>query len=405
MADVERAEVLATYLASLPYGGEAAAADAFAMGQTIGTWTPVPGITDEMRREHGGRVVELRTAGDDEFVSGESADGRSVLRVAFPVANVGDDLPMLFTMLLGNDPSTSLAVRLVDLELPASFIARFGGPNTGIEGWRRATGVEGRPLLLNMIKPCTGFPPEVGAGFVRAVAEGGPDLIKDDELLASPSFSPVGARARAYTAVLDEVSQTTGQRPLYIANITARAGELLANAHAALEGGADALMVNVLAVGLDGLSTLARSGVSVPIFAHTAGVETLTGSTHAGFGHALLIGRLVRLAGADAILTSTPFAPRPMPRPVFDATIAAMRAPWSRRRPAMPVLGGGLTAAHVSGIVQALGTDAIIGVGGAIQGHPEGAAAGARDVRRAIDRAVSDLAVSDRSAAPVGGAS
>ncbi len=399
MADAERAEVLATYLASLPHGGEAAAADAFAMGQTIGTWTPVPGITEGMRREHGGRVVELREARDDEVVGGESANGRSVLRVAFPVANVGDDLPMLFTMLLGNDPSTSLAVRLVDVDLPASFIARFGGPRTGIGGWRRATGVPDRPLLLNMIKPCTGFPPEVGAEFVRAVAEGCPDLIKDDELLASPAFSPVGVRARAYSAVLDAVSQTTGQRPRYIANITARARDLDANAHAALEGGADALMVNALAVGLDALAHIAGSGLGVPIFAHTAGVETLTGATRAGFGHALLIGRLARLAGADAILTSTPFAPRPMPRSVFEATIEAMRAPWSSLRPAMPVLGGGLTAAHAPGIVEALGSDAIIGVGGAIQGHPDGAAAGAREVRRAIDRAVSD-----RVAASGGGA-
>jgi 2,3-diketo-5-methylthiopentyl-1-phosphate enolase len=50
--------------------------------------------------------------------------------------------------------------------------------------------------------------------------------------------------------------------------------------------------------------------------------------------------------------------------------------------------GGGITADHVAPIVDALGTDVIIAVGGAIQGHPEGAAAGGRAVRAAIDAAV-----------------
>jgi 2,3-diketo-5-methylthiopentyl-1-phosphate enolase len=219
---------------------------------------------------------------------------------------------------------------------------------------------------------------------VRAVAEGGPDLIKDDELLASPGFSPVGERARAYAQVLDDVSQGTGQRPRYIANVTSRASDLASNAEAALEGGADALMVNVLAVGLDALAGLVDAGFDVPIFAHTAGVETLTGSARAGFGHALLIGHLVRQVGADAILTSTPFASRPMPEPVFQASITAMREVRGDVLPAMPVLGGGLTADHVAAIVEAVGNEVIVGVGGAIQGHRDGPAAGARAVLEAL---------------------
>lgn len=383
-----RNELVATYLASLPEGRELEAAEAFAVGQTIGTWVPVPGITDDMRSRHGGRVVEVREGGPAETVGGEQAGGRWVLRVAFPIENFGPQMPMLFTTLLGNDASTSIASRLVDLELPAEYIAQFPGPAVGIDGWRAITGVAGRPLLLNMIKPCTGFPPEVGAGFVRDVAAGGVDLIKDDELLADPAFSPVRDRARAYTAALDAVSQVTGQRARYIANVTTRARDLEATTQAALEGGADGVMVNVLAVGLDALAALVESDPGVPVLAHTAGVETFTGSSGSGYGHALLVGQLVRLVGADAVLLSTPWASRPLPRTVFDATVAALREPWPGTRPAMPFLGGGLSAASVGPIVAAVGADVIIGVGGAIQGHPEGAAAGARAVRAAIDDAV-----------------
>ena len=386
--DVARSELVASYLAVLPEGREVEAAEAFAVGQTIGTWIPVPGITDDMRSRHGGRVVEVREGGPAEILGGEQAGGRWVLRVAFPIANFGPQMPMLFTTLLGNDPSTSIAARLVDLDLPAEYIAQFPGPAVGIEGWRALTGVVDRPLLLNMIKPCTGFPPDVGAGFVREVATGGVDLVKDDELLANPAFSPVRDRARAYAAALDAVSQETGQRARYIANVTTRARDLEATALAALEGGADGLMVNVLAVGLDALATLVEASPGVPVLAHTAGVETFTGSSGSGFGHALLIGRLVRLVGADAVLLSTPLASRPLPRPVFDATVAGLREPWPGTRPSMPFVGGGLSADSVGAIVEAAGIDVIIGVGGAIQGHPGGAAAGARLVRAAIDDAV-----------------
>lgn len=127
-----RAELIATYLARLPEGHEHEAAEAFATGQTIGTWTPVPGITDEMRARYGGRVIELRALEADEVVAGEPAEGStSLLRVGFPTVNFGPQFPMLITTLLGNDPSTSIAARLVDIEVAPDFVAGFRGRATG----------------------------------------------------------------------------------------------------------------------------------------------------------------------------------------------------------------------------------------------------------------------------------
>jgi 2,3-diketo-5-methylthiopentyl-1-phosphate enolase len=303
---------------------------------------------------------------------------------------------MLFTTLLGNDPSTSIAARLVGLELPPSYAAGFPGPSHGVDGWRRLTGVYERPLLLNMIKPCTGYPASVGARFVREVALGGVDLVKDDELLADPAFAPVADRAAAYRSALEDVAEETGHRARYVANVTTRLATLVDTAVAALAAGADAIMVNVFAVGLDGLAMLAEASLGVPILAHTAGVETLTGGRRAGFGQAVLLGDLVRLAGADAILLSTPYASRPLDRALYGAIVERMRRPAGPVLPAMPMVGGGLTANHVAALVRDLGPDALLAVGGAIQGHPEGAAAGARAVRAAIDAAVAGPAASVR---------
>jgi 2,3-diketo-5-methylthiopentyl-1-phosphate enolase len=414
MVTADRSDVIATYLADLGdlAGPESPAearlaAEAFATGQSIGTWLPVPGITPEMRANHGGRVVEIRPLAKGETIAGEPADVTDagghrrrpwLLRVAFPVVNFGPQFPMLFTTLLGNDPSTSLAARLVEVEMPDPFVDAFGGPRFGIDGWRALTGVQGRPLLLNMIKPCTGYPPEVGAEFLEAVARGGCDLIKDDELLADTSFNHVAERSRVYRDRLDRVADETGHRARYMANVTTRFRSLIETARAAVDGGADALMINGLAVGPDGVETLVDAGLGVPVFAHTAGIETFSGDAAAGFGRALLVGRLLRLAGADAILVDNPFGRRPPPHPVIRATIDRMREGWGSVRPALPVVGGGVTAEMAGPIVAEFGTDLILAAGGAIQGHPDGATAGVRAMLDAIESASRMSAISTTGA-------
>jgi 2,3-diketo-5-methylthiopentyl-1-phosphate enolase len=240
-----------------------------------------------------------------------------------------------------------------------------------------------------MIKPCTGYSPRVGANLLEQVARGGADLIKDDELLGDAPFNGVAERSRAYRKRLDRVADETGHRARYIANVTDRSIRLLDKARAAVDAGADAIMVNALVVGLDAVQTLAEARLGVPILAHTAATEMLTGSASNGFGQAVLFGKLLRLAGSDAVLTSTPFGRRPLPRTVFDKTVEWLSEPRGMLRPAMPMVAGGVTEAMIEPLVRAAGRDVILGVGGAIQGHPQGAEAGARAIRAAIDDAVS----------------
>ncbi|MEO5939501.1 MAG: RuBisCO large subunit C-terminal-like domain-containing protein, partial [Candidatus Limnocylindrales bacterium] len=319
-----------------------------------------------------------------EMIGGERAAGRWLVAIGFPIANLGASLAMLLTTAIGNDPSTSISMRLVDLEVPAGFVAGFPGPRFGAAGWRALTGIDDRPLLLNMIKPCTGFPPAVGAGFAAESARGGVDLIKDDELLADPSFSRVADRTRAYVAAIDRVAAETGRATRYVAHVTTTPARLAATARAAVEAGAAAVMVTPLTLGLDTMAELAATA-GVPILAHVAGVETWTGATEGGIGHGALA-RLLRLAGADAVLTSTPHAPRPLPDGAYRATIEALRAPLPGTAvlPALPMMGGAIGPEHAAPIVEAAGLDAIVAVGGSIQGHPDGPAAGGRAMQVAI---------------------
>ncbi|MGM0819201.1 MAG: RuBisCO large subunit C-terminal-like domain-containing protein, partial [Actinomycetota bacterium] len=56
--------------------------------------------------------------------------------------------------------------------------------------------------------------------------------------------------------------------------------------------------------------------------------------------------------------------------------------------PTMPVIGGGVHPGVVPLYLRELGPDIVLGAGGAVQGHPGGAAAGVRAMRQAIDAAV-----------------
>ena len=123
--------ILATYrLAAGDMADVAAAGAAFATGQSVGTWLPLPGLTAELVARHGARlerVSEPRPINGTEFVDAT---------ISFPTENFEPGFPMLWTTLLGNDPSTGITAQLVDLELPGEIIAAFGGPRVGIAGWR-----------------------------------------------------------------------------------------------------------------------------------------------------------------------------------------------------------------------------------------------------------------------------
>ena len=76
-------------------------------------------------------------------------------------------------------------------------------------------------------------------------------------------------------------------------------------------------------------------------------------------------------------------------------TVQAHRLPIGRMRPACTAVGGGVTPLNVAAICRDLGPDTILGVGGAIQGHPDGAAAGAKAMLRAVEAAARGVALEE----------
>lgn len=62
-----------------------------------------------------------------------------------------------------------------------------------------------------------------------------------------------------------------------------------------------------------------------------------------------------------------------------------MTLPFYDKKPVVPSCGGGVNPGVVHRLMKDLGNDIILAPGGAIQGHPMGAAAGIRAMYDAID--------------------
>jgi 2,3-diketo-5-methylthiopentyl-1-phosphate enolase len=394
--------VIATYFVELPASTNLITkAASFAVGQSLGTWTEVPGITREMLEHHLARIVAVYDLPPVEL-STQVPEGKrpAIVQIAFPEANFGPQFPMLFTTLLGNDVSTATQLKLIDLQLSPSFAAAFTGPKFGIAGLRQHLGLPQRPTLLNMIKPCTGFGPQEGASLFAESARGGVDIVKDDELLGNPSFNPLRERVAAYRRAADLVYAETGHQALYCANITDRPERMLENAHRAQELGAGMVMVNAVSTGLGLVQALAEDAqFNLPILTHYAGAGALTESPYSGISSPLLLGKLCRLAGADASMFSSVYTNYPLLQERYLRTAQLQRMPLYQLKPTLPVVGGGIHPATAVRIIEDLGADVMLGVGGAIQGHPDGTVAGGRAMRQAIDAAMEKVSLAEKAKA------
>ena len=371
-------------------------AKSFAVGQTIGTWVPVPGVTKEMQKKYGGKVVSVYDIPPSELTPDVPENTAHIIQIAFPDENFSPQFPMLLTTLLGNDVSTSAQVKLIDLKFSKKFLSAFKGPRFGIGSLYKYFGVDQRPMVLNMIKPCLGYTPEEGAKIFKDIALGGVDIIKDDELFAETNYSSIIHRVKEYTKIAKEVQSQIGHLTRYCVNITDRLDKMIEHAHRAVEAGAGALMINFVAAGISSLQAIAEdSFINIPILAHYATVGSLTESPFTGISTPILLGKLSRIAGADMCMFSSPYITYPFLKTRYKQIADIQRLTLGNLLPTMPVIGGGIHPNSAEKIVNDLGIEIVLATGGAILGHPSGPTEGARAMMQAVNALGKGLKLSE----------
>ena len=82
--------LLATYYIEMPAEADILAkAASYAVGQTIGTWVEVPGVTAEMRDRHLGRVVRVLEAPPVDLGTQTRETSGYFMTIALPTVNFG----------------------------------------------------------------------------------------------------------------------------------------------------------------------------------------------------------------------------------------------------------------------------------------------------------------------------
>lgn len=118
--------------------------------------------------------------------------------------------------------------------------------------------------------------------------------------------------------------------------------------------------------------------------AHPAVSGALTASPEYGIANQVLLGKLLRAAGADLVLFPSPYGNVALAQEETTAIASALtkQAPY---RSAFPVPSAGIHPGLVPQLIADFGVHSVINAGGGIHGHPDGAAAGATAFRQAVD--------------------
>jgi ribulose-bisphosphate carboxylase large chain len=389
--------ILATYLIETPLD-PAHVAEVLAGEQSSGTFVRVAGETDALRARSRASVEHLEPLSDAPAPSLPNAwlERRGVcgpwrrarITVAFPVANIGHNLPTLAATLAGNlfDLGETTGVRLEHLALPAAFRARFERPSLGVAGTRAATGVAQGPLAGTIIKPNVGLSATQTADLVEALCRAGIDFIKDDEVNADSEHAPLAERV---PAVMDRVRRwqdASGKRVMVAFNITDEHDAMLRHAELVEREGGTCVMASLNWCGLSSIQSLRRR-TGLAIHGHRNGFGMFERHPALGMGfqpyqtmwrlagvdHLHVHGLGGKFAQTDADVAQ---AARDCLAPLADPADTADRV--------MPAFSSGQWAGTLPATLEVVPTgDLLFLCGGGILAHPGGPAAGVTSVRQA----------------------
>lgn len=389
--------VRATYLLETPLE-PAAVAEVLAGEQSSGTFVRVAGESDDLRARSRARVERIeeleplpQPSLSSQWLEQQRADGpyrRARVTVAFPEANIADNLPTLAATVAGNlyDLGESTGVRLERLELTREYRARFERPRHGVAGTRKAAGVPQGPLVGTIIKPNVGLSAEQTGELVGQLCEAGIDFIKDDEVCANPAHAPIGERIRA---VMDRVRRwrdRSGKNVVVAFNITDEHEAMLRHAELVAREGGHCAMVSLNWCGFSSVQALRRRSDLI-LHGHRNGFGMFSRHPALGMGFQPYQA-MWRLAGVDhmhvhGLQGKFSQADAEVVEGAHDC-LAPLADPADLSDRVMPAFSSGQWAGTVPATIGVVPSgDLLFMAGGGILAHPGGPAAGVTSIRQA----------------------
>lgn len=320
-----------------------------------------------------------------------SIEGNCV-KIAYPIELFEfGNMPNILSSVAGNVFGLKALknLRLNDVELPAELVKTFKGPLFGVEGIRKLLKVSERPFVGTIIKPKLGLKTKDHALVAYEAWVGGCDIVKDDENLSSQRFNPFEERVVKTLESRDRAEGETGERKVYMANITAETDTMLKRAEFVLAHGGEYVMVDILTCGFSALQTLRDQNYKLVIHAHRAGHAAFTKNPKHGIAMRP-IAKISRIIGVDQLHVGTVVGKMSETKQEVLENVEACKMPMSGLKPVMPVASGGLHPRLVPALMKIFGKDFVIQAGGGIHGHKDGTCAGAMAMRQAVDAAMQE---------------
>lgn len=339
--------ILATYRLHVPAPAARERASQLALEQSIEMLAS--SVTDP-------RVLAEVVARVDDVAA--NADGTHTTRLALSAETVGDDAGQLMNMLFGNC-SLQPDVELVDLEVPAALARTWGGPNHGIEGLREGTGALERPLTCTALKPI-GSTVGALAMLCGTFARAGIDVIKDDHGWANQASAPFAERVQACQRAVDDANATRARgRTLYAPSLYGHHGQMREQIGIARGAGVRIVLIAPMVCGVATFVACRREFDDMMFIAH----PSLGGNRIAP---QVLLGKLFRLFGADAVIFPNHGGRFSFPREVCRAIAIHNTQPWHQLKRALPTPAGGMSVERAAEIVREYGRDSMLLIGGGL---------------------------------------
>jgi ribulose-bisphosphate carboxylase large chain len=347
------------------------AAGGVAAESSVGTWTELTTIKPYVEKL-AARVFSIK--------------GNNI-RIAYPIELFEPgNMPNILSSVAGNVFGLRALrnLRLNDVILPRELVQSFKGPEYGIDGIRELLGVKDRPLVGTIIKPKLGLKTKDHAKVAYDAWVGGCDVVKDDENLSSQRFNPFDDRVVETLEMRDRAEEETGEKKVYMVNITSETEEMLKRAQFVKDHGGRYLMIDILTCGFSALQTVREQDFGLVIHAHRAGHAAFTKNTKHGISMSV-IAKVARIIGVDQLHVGTVVGKMSETREAVSENCEALKTDMYGVNEVLPVASGGLYPGLVPALMKFFGNDFVIQAGGGIHGHTDGTVSGAMAMRQAVD--------------------
>lgn len=308
--------------------------------------------------------------------------------ISYHIDAVGWELPQLLNVILGNASILS-GVKAIDLTPNDDLRARFPGARFGAAGLRRLTRRMRGGYVCPVIKP-QGSDTDTLARLCYLTARAGADIIKEDHGLANQDAAPFRTRIPACAEAVaranaERAAEGDTTRALYLPNIGGHGDQTRELAYFAKASGADGILLIPGLLGFDAMNRLAQDpDFALPIMAHPSHLGPYLLSPDHGYSHRMLLGQMMRLAGADISVFPNYGGRFGFTQAECAEIATACRATDGLGRAILPSPGGGMSIDRLPEMMSLYGEDCVYLLGGSLLRYGDRIGDAIREMRAAL---------------------